>query len=301
MVANMHVVILYGGLSAEREVSLSSGKNVGKALENSGYKITYLDMQQDFTQRLLKIKPDVVFNCLHGTYGEDGCVAGMLNILKIPYTGSGISASSIAMDKHLCNKFLSNININFPEEIILHKNHIHNFTKKPPYVIKPMSQGSSVGIRIVLPEEEYDINQYEFNYGDSVIVQQYIEGTEINVAVLHGRAIGTLELKLNNSTFFDYQAKYTPNITEHIVPATLTKEQEYRLLKISELVYSKLGCRGLARLEFIYQPKLEEFFMLEINTHPGMTPVSICNDIAEYANISFTDMVVSLVKNAKYD
>ena len=296
-----HIVVLYGGMSLERDISIISGQSVGKGLIELGYKVTLLDMDTNLINNIISLKPDIVFNTLHGTYGEDGCVSGILNILKIPYTSSGILASSIAMDKKFANNFFRLHGIKSPKSIILDKKDVINFNKKPPYVIKPINQGSSIGVQVILPEDNFQISEYEFLYGDQIIIEDYIEGKEIQVAVLNGKALGALELKILESRFFDYHAKYTKGAAQHIIPAKLSKKNYQKSLDIAEKAYHAIGCRGIARVEFIYKEQEDELYFLEINTNPGMTPVSICQDIALYFNISFNQLLEKILSSADYD
>lgn len=296
-----HIVVLYGGMSPERDISIISGQSVGKGLIELGYKVTLLDMNTDLVNNIISLKPDIVFNALHGTYGEDGCVSGILNILKIPYTSSGILASSIAMDKKFANNFFLFHGIKSPKSIILDKKDVINFSKKPPYVIKPINQGSSIGIQVILPEDNFQISEYEFLYGDQVMIEDYIKGKEIQVAVLNGKALGALELKILENRFFDYHTKYTEGAAQHIMPARLNKKNYQKSLDIAEKVYHAIGCRGIARVEFIYKEQEDELYFFEINTNPGMTPISICPDIALYFNISFNQLLETILSSATYD
>lgn len=300
-IGKKHIVVLYGGMSPERDISIISGKSVGQGLVELGYKVTLLDMDKNLMTALPNLKPDIVFNALHGVYGEDGCVSGILNILKIPYTSSGVLASSIAMNKKFANNFFAHHGIKSPESIILNKKDVLKFNKKPPYVIKPINQGSSLGIQVILPEDNFQISAYKFSYGDQVIIEDYIAGKEIQVAVLNGRALGALELKILEARFFDYHVKYTEGAAEHIMPARLSKENYQKALDIAEKAYNVIGCRGIARVEFIYEAQEDELYFLELNTHPGMTPMSICQDIALYFNMSFNELLDSILSSADYD
>lgn len=296
-----HVALIYAGMSSEREVSISSAQGIEKALVALGYQVTSIDMGANIAQVLTEIKPDVVFNALHGIYGEDGCLQGLLNILRIPYTHSGLLSSAIAFNKVKSKEFFDahqmvqakSVFINADEKII----------KDPmprPYVIKPMSQGSSVGVELVFESDDFDFSNYSFPYGD-ILVEQYIKGREMQVAVLNGEALGALEIQLINKRFYDYEAKYSEGFTKHLMPAPIPADDYNKLLKLAEKAYAIMGCNGIARVEFIYDEKNHEFYLLEINTHPGFTPLSICPEIAGYTGISFEQLVEELLRTARYE
>jgi D-alanine-D-alanine ligase len=297
-----HVAVLCGGMSSEREVSLSSSNGVIKALVDLGYKVTKVDMGVDLAICLSGLKPDVVFNCLHGTYGEDGCVPGLLNIMRIPYTHSGVLASSLAFNKAKSREICISNNIKCAFGILINKkDKIHIDPIPRPYVIKPLTQGSSIGIEVILTEDDFDFSNYDYPYGDQVLIEKYIKGREIQVAVLNGKALGVLELKILSHRFYDYETKYTDGLADHIQPANLSKDAYTRVMQISEHIYALLGCSGICRVEFIYSDAEDEFYILEANTHPGMTPLSICPDIARHNNMSFTELVEEILKSAAYE
>lgn len=297
-----HVALLAGGMSAEREVSLSSGAGVSQALVEKGYQVTMVDMGADLSACLLELKLDVVYNCLHGTYGEDGCVPGLLNIMRIPYTHSGVLGSSLAFNKAKSREIFISNNIKCASGIIVHKKDgIKTDPIHRPYVIKPLTQGSSIGIEVIFEGDDFSFADYSYEYGDEVLLEKYIQGREINVAVLNGKALGTLELKLTNKRFNDYEAKYTEGFVEHIQPANLPAHALERLNEISEKVCELMLIRGLARVEFIYSDEEDDFYILEINTHPGMTPLSICPDIARGVGMTYADLVEEILQGAAYD
>ncbi|AIL65024.1 D-alanine--D-alanine ligase B [Rickettsiales bacterium Ac37b] len=295
-----HVVVLMGGISTERDISLSSATGIIESLKKLHYKVTPVDMGRDIAQVLLELKPDVVFNALHGGYGENGCIAGLLEILNIPYTHSGILASSIGMNKLQSINIFAQHGIKAAPHIIINKH--SNLTIEPmkrPYVIKPISEGSSIGIHIVLEQDNFNIRDYDFPYGDEVLVEQYIPGQEIQVAIINNKAIGALEI-IPKGKFYDYQAKYTDGLTEHIIPASLSSVATQKVLSLAEKAHNALGCRGISRVEFRYNSKEGDdgFYILEINTHPGMTPLSIVPEIASYHGITYSDIVKFLVEDA---
>ena len=297
-----HVAVIGGGMSAEREVSLSSSKGVCDSLIKSGYKVTFIDMGADIALTLDKVKPDIVFNALHGTYGEDGCLPGLLNLMRIPYTHSGVKSSAISFDKVTSREIFITHGIKYAKSILVKKS--DNYTSDPmprPYVIKPISQGSSVGVELVFEEDDFDFAKYDFQYGDQILVEQYIKGREIQVAVLNGKALGVLEIKLLKRRFYDYETKYTDGFAKHLMPAPLSQINTDRALKLSEKANNLLAITGLSRIEWLYQEEEDEFYILEANTHPGMTPLSICPEIAAYAGINFNQLLEEILKTARYE
>ncbi len=297
-----HIALVAGGMSAEREVSLVSSEGVSKALIELGYKVTFIDMGADIAVKLQEIKPDIVFNCLHGTYGEDGCLPGLLNIMRIPYTHSGVLSSALAFDKiHSRSWFLTN-NINMAESIIVNKSdNIKSDPVKRPYVIKPLTQGSSIGVEVIFEEDDFNFADYNFPYGDQVIIEQYIKGRELQIAVLNGKVLGALEIKLLKNRFYDYETKYTEGFAEHLCPAPLPANLYEKLLIESEKIYKTMNCKGPARAEFILEEQTNKLYALEINTHPGMTPLSIVPEIAAYAGINFTNLIEEIIKTASFE
>ncbi|MFY9589604.1 D-alanine--D-alanine ligase [Rickettsia endosymbiont of Halotydeus destructor] len=297
-----HIALVAGGMSAEREVSLVSAEGVSKALIDAEYQVTFIDMGADIAVKLLEIKPDIVFNCLHGTYGEDGCLPGLLNIMRIPYTHSGLATSALTFDKIYSASFFMAHNITMPKTIIVNKNdNIKTDPIERPYVIKPLNQGSSIGVEVIFKEDNFNFADYNFPYGDQIIVQKYIKGRELQVAVLNGKALGALEIKLLKNRFYDYETKYTEGFAEHLCPAPLSADLYNKLLKKSEEVFNTSNCKGVARVEFILEEKTNKLFALEINTHPGMTPLSIVPEIAAYKNISFINLIKEILKTASFD
>ncbi|MCX4079381.1 D-alanine--D-alanine ligase [Rickettsia rhipicephali] len=297
-----YIALIAGGMSAEREVSLVSSEGVSKALIELGYRVTFIDMGADITVRLQEIKPDIVFNCLHGTYGEDGCLPGLLNIMRIPYTHSGMLSSALAFNKiHSRSWFLTN-NINIAESVVVNKSdNIKNDPMKRPYVIKPLTQGSSIGVEVIFAEDDFNFADYDFPYGNQVIIEQYIKGRELQVAVLNGKALGVLEIKLLKNRFYDYETKYTEGFADHLCPAPLPANLYEKLLIESEKIYKTMNCKGPARAEFILEEQTNKLYALELNTHPGMTPLSIVPEIAAYAGINFTNLIEEIIKTASFE
>ena len=295
----IHIAVLYGGMSAEREVSLMSSQQIISGIIELGFTVTAIDMGHDIATILDNIKPDLVYNALYGTYGEDGCIQGMLEIMGIAYTHSGVLASAIALNKiHSQNIFIAN-GIKCPERKIISK--YNNHEAEPfvrPYIIKPANQGSSVGVMAVFEEDNYNATDYDFAFENEAIVEKFIEGREIQVAVINGKAVGTLEIVPLKSRFYDYEAKYVDGMAKHICPAPLSEENTKKILAISEKAHNILGCRGATRVEFRYNEKEDEFYFLEINTHPGFTPLSIVPEIAAKNGISFNALLQIIIDEA---
>lgn len=292
-----HIAVLKGGWSAEREVSLVSGAACAKALRELGYKVTEIDVQPDLGQVLAKTKPDVVFNALHGRWGEDGCVQGLLELMKIPYTHSGVLASAVAMDKPMAKKIFEAAGLRCPKgKVVTREAMLKGDPMKRPYVAKPSNEGSSVGVKILFENDNFFFTVENWEWGDSVLVEEYIPGREITVAVLNDKPIGVTEIR-PKAGFYDYANKYTDGKTEHLCPAPLPKKQYDEVMQMGLLAHRAIGCRGLTRSDFRYDDK--DFYILEINTQPGMTPLSLSPEIAAHAGISFNNLVQMLVEDAR--
>jgi len=295
-----HIIVLFGGISAEREPSLLSAKNLLTSIKNHNYRITPVDMGIDVAEVLRKLNPDLVFNMLHGTYGEDGCVQGVLEILGIPYTHSGLLSSAIALDKIYSQQLFIQAGIRCPKRVIITKG--QDLSIEPmekPYVIKPVNQGSSLGVEVIFAEDDFDLNQYHFKYGDKAIIEEYISGKEIQVAVLDGKAVGTLEVVLlKEKRFNDYECKYSDGFCKHICPAELRDDVTKKIMKVAETAHNIINCRGITRAELIYNEESDKIYFLEINTHPGLTSSSFIPDILRYNDISMGDLFNILVKEA---
>jgi D-alanine-D-alanine ligase len=298
-----HIVVLCGGMSSERYVSLDSAKSIISALVKSGYRVTKVDPGADVGATIHQLAPDVVFNTLHGTYGEDGCIPGLLNMMRIPYTHSGLQASCVAFDKLLMRKlFAANNNVTLIPAKVVRKSDLISADPMPrPYVIKPLAQGSSVGVEIIFEGDAFNFADYSFPYGEQIIVEKYIKAREIQVAVLNGKALGALEIQVLKGRFYDYQAKYTQGYAKHLMPAALLEAQTNKVLQMAQYVYNDIGCNGIARVEFLFDQQADIFYFLEINTHPGMTSLSLCPEIADYVGISFEELVAQILATAKYE
>ena len=294
-----------GGWNSEKEVSMRSGEAVYDALIRLGYRACKINFSRNIFTDLQKIKPDIVFNALHGKFGEDGCVQGMLDILNIPYTHSGLLACAICMDKTLSAKMAKCFNINIPKAAILEKNNLQNETIiaeiGKPFVIKPVCDGSSVGVEVILENDDFNIKKYEWKFGDKMIIEKYIAGQEIQVAVMDGKALGAIEVR-PKKLFYDYECKYTTGMTEYVMPAEISKEKYDEVLKIATKIHEYFGCEGISRIDFILNNKNSgdnQFYFLETNTHPGFTATSLVPKIAKYVGISFENIVEYLIKSAK--
>ena len=293
------VLLVYGGFSAEREVSLSSKNDIASALKNKGYTVIEHNLTDvwTFLDILKNEKPDVVYNGLYGNWGEDGEIQGLLDMLQIPYTHSGLKASALGMDKYLTKLLASAAGVKVAQgEKTTAAAYLQNGTKVPyPYVVKPVCDGSSVGVYIVHNAEEAK----NVTYTDSnlpLLIEQYIAGRELTAMCLNGKANVITELKTDCS-FYDYQAKYTSGKTHHILPAELPEDVAETCKRYTETVYNALGCRSVARCYFRYNEK-DGVVLLEINTNPGMTALSLVPEQAKYLGISFADLCDILVKNA---
>lgn len=290
---------MMGGFSAEREVSLVTGKGVFEALQKCGYDVLAYDLKdvRDFIKTLENEKPDVVFNALHGNWGEDGTVQGMLDLLQIPYTHSGLIPSSLGMNKHMTKKVCQDLGIH---TLSSEKMSAGVFLKiaedfPMPYVVKPVSDGSSVGVFIV--KNKNDVKN--IHYGDlsrEVMVERFIEGKELTVMVLEGKAYVVTELR-PKIKFYDYDAKYTSGATEHILPAEIPDEAAETCKRYAERLHKALGCNTVSRCDFRYNPT-DGVVLLEINTHPGMTPLSLVPEQAKYVGISYEELCNKFVENA---
>ncbi len=299
-----HVAVLMGGWSAEREVSLKSGMACAEALKRSGYRVTSIDVDRDIAATLNTVRPDVCFNALHGRYGEDGTIQGLLEILGIPYTHSGVLASALAMDKPAAKTLFADAGLKCADGKIMTRKQILDGEDYPaPLVIKPLNEGSSVGVTILLENENRTLKDIPWAFGNEVLVETYIPGREIQVAVMGDAALGAVEIR-PLGRFYDYEAKYTSGKAEHLMPAPLEKEQYDEVMQMALTAHEVLGCRGVTRADFRFDDTpggTGEFYILETNTQPGMTEFSLVPEIAGYAGISFEDLVRWMVEDATCD
>ena len=300
------VMVLMGGWSSEREVSLVSGENIARALIEAGYDVRTHDLGRDIPAliRALTPPPDVLFNALHGRFGEDGTVQGLLELLGVRYSHSGVLASALAMDKPMAKRLFTEAGIRCAEHVVASREDaLSGAAMDPPYVIKPLNEGSSVGVKIVLGPNEDMGEEDDASFGDKVMVERYVRGREITVAVMGDRALGVTELRPREG-FYDYSAKYTEGLVDHLVPAPLPTEIYEEAMRFSELAHKTLGCRGVTRADLRYDDTgggSGEVYLLEINTQPGMTPMSLVPEAARHAGIGFTELVGWMVENAACD
>lgn len=292
-----HVAVLMGGWSAEREVSIASGLACAKALEECGYQVSTIDVDQHIASTLESLRPDVCFNALHGRYGEDGLIQGILEIASIPYTHSGVLASALAMDKPVAKKLFEADGLRCAEgQIFTRKEIMDGATYPKPFVVKPLNEGSSVGVTILLENENRSLKDIPWTFGDAVLIETYIPGREFHVAVMGDQPLGVVEIK-PLGRFYDYEAKYTAGKAEHLMPAPLPPEQYDDVMEMALKAHKVLGCRGVSRSDF-RQNEEGEFFILETNTQPGMTELSLVPEIAAHCGIQFTDLVRWMVEDA---
>ena len=299
-IKTMKIGVLMGGLSAEREVSLKSGAAVHKALLEKGYDAVAIDVGRDLAARLAAERIEAAFICLHGRYGEDGSVQGLLELMGIPYTGSGILASSLAMDKIFAKKIFAASGMTITPYVVVRQGEEPTAAALPfplPVVVKPSREGSSVGVSIVKKAEDLPAAVAgAFRYDREILIEQYVKGREIQVGILDGQAIGAIEIVPKNE-FYDFEAKYTDGMATHILPAPLPPEQYAALLKAGEQAHHCLGCSGYSRVDFIVTDS-GTAYILEVNTLPGMTALSLLPEIAQGAGISFTELVERIILSA---
>lgn len=294
-----HIAVVMGGWSAEREVSLVSGAAVAASLKRVGYHVTTIDVQRDMGAFLTRLypKPDAIFNALHGRYGEDGCIQGLLNILDIPYTHSGVLASALAMDKPAAKSVFASAGIKVAEHQIASREDLaKGRVMAPPFVIKPTNEGSSVGVHIVSEGDNY--MPTEWHFGDRVMVERFIPGRELTVAVMGDRALAVTEITTDRK-FYDYDAKYAHGGSSHTIPADISPALDAEARRIAVLAHQALGCRGVSRTDIRYDER--DLYVLELNTQPGMTPTSLVPEQAAHVNISFDQLVTWMVENAACD
>lgn len=297
------IAVLKGGWSPEREVSLNSGAAVGKALRQAGYEAIEIDAGRDLAVQLKEARPDAVFNALHGQWGEDGCVQGVLEVMGLPYTHSGVLASALAMDKQRAKLILADVGVPSPEgRIVTRAEAAGGHIMAPPYVIKPNAQGSSVGVYIVREGDNRppaELTSEKWSLGEDVLVEKFIPGRELTVAVMGERALCVTEIT-TSLAFYDYEAKYAAGGSRHILPAELPPAVTERCLDLALRAHQALGCRGVSRSDFRYDEaaKGEQVFFLEINTQPGMTGTSLTPEQAAHCGISFPELCAWLVEDA---
>lgn len=300
-----HVAVLMGGFSSERPVSLSSGNACADTLEAVGYKVTRVDVGHDVASVLADLKPDVAFNALHGPFGEDGTIQGILEYLEIPYTHSGVLASALAMDKAQAKIVAKAAGIPVAEQHLMSR---FDFTSshpmKPPYVVKPVREGSSFGVVMVKEDQSHPpqiITSSEWRYGDSVMVERYVYGRELTCGVMGDVALGVTEVIPQGHSFYDYDSKYVKGGSKHVIPAQISPNIYQKVQTLALKAHQAIGCRGVSRSDFRYDDRFSEngeLIWLEVNTQPGMTPTSLVPEMADHAGHSFGEFLKWMVEDA---
>ncbi len=303
-----HVAVLKGGWSAERDVSLVSGRDCASALREEGFTVTEIDAKPDLASVLADVKPDVVFNALHGRWGEDGCVQGLLEILKIPYTHSGVMASSLAMHKERAKAMFRAYGVPVVNSIVVPRRQAsESHQMKPPYVVKPVNEGSSVGIFIIREGDNRPpgaLGSDDWNLSDEVMVEEFVPGRELTVAVMGGKALAVTEITTGGHDFYDYESKYAEGGSVHTIPAKVPDDVAAAAMRYAELAHEAMGCRGVSRTDFRYDDTVagkHRLIALEINTQPGMTPTSLVPEQAAYKGMSYGQLVAWMVEDASCD
>ncbi|HEU5018092.1 MAG TPA: D-alanine--D-alanine ligase [Pseudolabrys sp.] len=300
-----HVAVLMGGWSAERAVSLRSGAACADALDRvGGYRISRVDVTRDIAATLRELKPDVALNVLHGRPGEDGTLQGLLEVMGIPYSHSGVLASSLAMQKDVAKTILRAAGVPVPGGYVVPRAEAaRKHLLPPPYVIKPVAEGSSVGVFIVREDHAHppqELTRDDWTYGEKVLVEPYIAGKELTCAVIGDRALGVIEI-VAATKFYDFEAKYAPGGSKHLLPAPVSSEVYEACRRIALDAHNALGCRGVSRADFRYddsRPGLEGLACLEVNTQPGMAATSLVPELAAHAGMPFEELVSWMVEDA---
>ena len=307
MAAAKHVAVLMGGWSAEREVSLRSGKACADALEGQGYRVTRVDVARDVAEVLARLKPDVAFNVLHGRPGEDGTIQGILEILRIPYTHSGVLASALAMDKPAAKVAMQAAGVPVPEgRVVSRAEAAKDHVLPRPYVLKPVSEGSSVGVFIVTEEHAHppqELTRPDWTFGENLLAERFIPGLELTCAVLGEEALGVIEIEAA-TRFYDYEAKYAPGGSRHILPARIAPKTYEQVRALALAAHQALGCRGVTRADFRFDNRSGDpgdLVCLEVNTQPGMTETSLVPELAAYKGMSFGELVQWMAEDASLD
>ncbi len=296
-----HVLVLMGGWSAEREVSLTTGAGVAAALREKGYRVTTHDARRDLPElmRAFEPRPDAVFNALHGRGGEDGMVQGVMDMLGLTYTHSGLLASAVAMDKPMTKRVLETVGVRSPKGIVATRRELAaGRVMAPPYVVKPVNEGSSVGVTVVRAGDNRQ--GVEGDPDETVLVEEFIPGRDLFVSVMGDRPLAVTEVRAV-SGFYDYEAKYTAGLAEHLVPAPLPPEVYETCMRFSLLAHQTLGCAGVSRSDLRWdegRPGTEGVYFLEINTQPGMTPLSLVPEQAAHLGIPYADLCAWMVEDA---
>ena len=300
-----HVTVLLGGFSSERPVSLASGKACADALEAEGFRVTRVDVGRDIAAVLANLRPDVVFNALHGPYGEDGTIQGILEYLEIPYTHSGVLASALAMDKGQAKIVAAAAGIPVAEAKIMNRFDFGNeHPIAPPYVVKPVREGSSFGVVIVKEDQAHPpqiLTSDEWRYGDLVMVERYVHGRELTCGVMGDTVLGVTEVVPQGLAFYNYESKYAPGGSTHVIPAQISPNIYQKVQSLALKAHQALGCRGVSRSDFRFDDRFSgegEVIWLELNNQPGMTPTSLVPEMAQHAGLSFGEFLRWMVEDA---
>ncbi len=302
-----HVAVLRGGWSAEREVSLRSGAACARALRDEGFQVTEIDVTRDIAQTLARLKPDVAFNALHGKVGEDGTIQGILEVLQIPYTHSGVLASALAMNKQQAKIVMAAAGLPVAEGLVVDRRvAARAHVMAPPYVLKPVCEGSSFGVVIVNAGDPppSQLGADDWAYGDEMLAERFIAGRELTCAVMGDKALDIIEIRAADGGWYDYNAKYSKGGSIHILPAQLKGNIYQFVQQLSLKAHVALGCRGVSRSDFRFDDTPQgngELVILEVNTQPGMTETSLVPEIAAYAGFSFGELVRWMVEEASCD
>ena len=304
--SNTTVAVLLGGWSAEREVSLSSGKACTAALERAGFKTVPIDVKREtIVAELQRLKPDVAFNALHGKWGEDGCCAAILETLQIPYTHSGVLASSLAMHKEKSKIVFRAVGVPVAESLLVPLEDVASgHPMRPPYVVKPVAEGSSVGVHIVLEGANAPVKAVldeRAIFGSHAMVERFVPGRELTCAVIGDRALGVIDIVSKGSGWYDYEAKYAPSGSQHILPAQIPADVYRKCQDYALAAHHALGCRGVSRTDFRHDDKTGDLIVLEVNTQPGMTGTSLVPELAAHAGQSYEELVTWMVNDASVD
>jgi D-alanine-D-alanine ligase len=303
-----HVAVLMGGWSSERPVSLNSGRGCADALEQKGYRVSRVDVDRSIAETLAKLRPDVAFNALHGPFGEDGSMQGLLEILGIPYTHSGVLASALAVRKDLAKTVLAAAGIPVADGLTIDRHEAaRRHVLPPPYVLKPVSEGSSFGVVIVKEDRAHppqEVGREDWPYGDALLAERFVAGQELTCAVMGDRVFDIIEVEPLSEAFYGYDAKYAKGGSRHILPANLKPNIYHKVQDLTLRAHRALGCRGVSRADFRYDDtkgEEGELVCLEVNTQPGMTETSLVPDMAAYAGMSFGELVAWIVEDASCD
>jgi D-alanine-D-alanine ligase len=299
-----HVAVLYGGISAEREVSLSSGKQCIAALREAGFEVTPIEVGQDLTaviHALTHPRPDAVFNALHGRFGEDGCIQGVLDWLGLPYTHSGLRASALAMDKAAAKAVFRQAGLPVAEHRLVTRDELEAADPLPlPYVVKPVNEGSSVGVHIVQKGDNRRAEiARDWRYGDHAMAETFIPGRELTVGVMGDRALAVTDIIADAGAFYDYESKYADGGSRHVLPAQVSADTYTKALDIALRAHQALGCRGASRADLRYDEDTDRLVLLEVNTQPGLTPTSLLPEQAAHCGIPFPALCAWMVQEAR--